>query len=368
METIDLQLKPGATTKGYPIYIGASLIKQPNLLRQHVKGNQVLIVTNETIGPLYLNEISSIFSDLQCDELILPDGEKYKTLGVLETIFNSLLEKGHNRSTTLIALGGGVVGDMSGFAAASYQRGVDFLQVPTTLLAQVDSSVGGKTAVNHTKGKNMIGAFHQPKCVLIDTDTLKSLPARELSAGLAEVIKYGLIRDLPFFEWLEDNIEKLLRLDSESISYAIKKSCQNKADIVAEDEKEQGSRALLNLGHTFGHAIETSLGYGEILHGEAVSIGMNMAADLSMNMQWISQQDALRVGSLLQRARLPIHPPSSMTPEKFLAAMAVDKKTLNKQIRLVLMKQLGEAVISTDFSEHLLKQTLSRGSKLCSME
>ena len=362
METIHLQINQSRSTTGYPIYIGASLLNQPELLRRHVAGNQVLIVSNDTIAPLYLDVIKDTFHDLQCDVVILPDGEQYKTLATLETIFNTLLEKGHNRTTTLIALGGGVVGDITGYAAASYQRGVNFLQVPTTMLAQVDSSVGGKTAVNHPLGKNMIGAFHQPGCVLIDTDTLKTLPKREFSAGLAEVIKYGLIQDLAFFEWLENNIEKLLAQDLECITYAIKKSCQNKADIVAEDEKEKGVRALLNLGHTFGHAIETSLGYGKILHGEAVSIGMNMAADLSMKMQWITQEDALRVGNLLQKAGLPIVPPAEMTPEKFLAAMAVDKKTLNKKIRLVLLKHLGTSVISTEFSEGLLKRTLLMGS------
>ncbi len=361
METINLQFHNEETSAfDYPIYIGSALMQQQALLRKHVLGNQVLIVTNETVAPLYLDAIKEIFHDRQCDTVVLPDGEQYKTLGTLEKIFDALLEKGHNRSTTLIALGGGVVGDITGFAAASYQRGVNFLQVPTTLLAQVDSSVGGKTAVNHPKGKNMIGAFHQPKCVLIDTDTLKTLPARELSAGLAEVIKYGLIKDLAFFEWLENNVEKLLALDLASITYAIKKSCQNKAAIVAEDEKEQGVRALLNLGHTFGHAIETSQGYGEILHGEAVAIGMNMAADLSMAMQWISNDDVARVSGILQKTGLPVRPPETMTPDKFLAAMAVDKKTLNKKIRLVLLKHLGEAVITTDFSEPLLRKTLTR--------
>ena len=361
METVNLLINQSQSSTGYPIYIGSSLIKQHELLRRHVSGNQVLIVSNDTVAPLYLNVIKESFRDLQCDVMILPDGEQYKTLATLETIFDTLLEKGHNRSTTLIALGGGVVGDITGYAAASYQRGVNFLQVPTTMLAQVDSSVGGKTAVNHPLGKNMIGAFHQPGCVLIDTDTLKTLPKREFSAGLAEVIKYGLIQDLTFFEWLENNIEKLLAQDLECITYAIKRSCENKADIVAEDEKEKGVRALLNLGHTFGHAIETSLGYGKILHGEAVSIGMNMAAELSMKMQWINQEEALRVGRLLQKAGLPIKPPAEMTPDKFLVAMAVDKKTLNKQIRLVLLKHLGAAVISTEFSEILLKKTLVMG-------
>lgn len=367
METINLQFIQEVNNPGYPIYIGASLLlSEQDLLRRHVAGNQVLIVTNTTVAPLYLDVIKEIFHDLQCDTLILPDGEQYKTLSTLEKIFDTLLEKCHNRTTTLIALGGGVVGDITGFAAASYQRGVAFLQVPTTLLAQVDSSVGGKTAVNHPKGKNMIGAFHQPKCVLIDTDTLKTLPARELSAGLAEVIKYGLIRDLEFFNWLENHIEKLLALDPVSITCAIKKSCQNKAEIVAEDEQEKGVRALLNLGHTFGHAIETSQGYGKILHGEAVAIGMHMAADLSMSMQWLSKADASRVGNILRKADLPVYPPESITPDEFLAAMAVDKKTLNKEIRLVLLKEIGEAVISTGFSQQLLRKTLAKGEALCS--
>jgi len=280
--------------------------------------------------------------------VILPDGEQYKTLEVWNSIFDGLLEKRFDRRCTLVALGGGVVGDMTGFAAACYQRGVDFIQIPTTLLAQVDSSVGGKTGVNHPLGKNMIGAFHQPRCVIADTETLNTLDDRQLSAGIAEVIKYGLINDLPFFEWLEANMDAVLAREPAALAYAIERSCQDKANIVAADEKESGQRALLNLGHTFGHAIETGMGYGAWLHGEAVATGMLLAAELSALLGWLDDGAVRRIRTLLQKARLPVQAPKELSSQRFLELMAVDKKVLDGQLRLVLMKGLGQSLISAE--------------------
>jgi 3-dehydroquinate synthase len=290
----------------------------------------------------------------------LPDGEQYKTLEVLNQIFDTLLEHRFNRHCCLIALGGGVVGDMTGFAAASYQRGVDFIQIPTTLLAQVDSSVGGKTGVNHSLGKNMIGAFHQPRCVLADTDTLNTLDDRQLSAGIAEVIKYGLIRDPDFYTWLEDNIQNLLKRDTQTLIYAIEKSCQCKAEIVAADERESGQRALLNFGHTFGHAIETGTGYGNWLHGEAVAVGMLMAADLSSRQGWINNHAVQQLIQLLKKAQLPTEPPTSISASQFKELMAVDKKALDNGLRLILLKAIGDAKICSNFDSRLLDQTLDQ--------
>lgn len=352
--------------RSYPIYIGNDLLASGALLRQHITGNQVMIVTNERIAPLYLQGLRAHLQDYQCDVVILPDGEQHKNLQTLALVYDALMEKRHNRTTTLIALGGGVIGDLTGFAAASFQRGVNFIQIPTTLLSQVDSSVGGKTGVNHPLGKNMIGAFHQPHCVLIDIDTLATLPEREISAGLAEIIKYGLIDDRPFFHWLETNIEALLTGDDRALSYAIKHSCECKARIVSADEKESGVRALLNLGHTFGHAIESNQGYGHYLHGEAVAIGIHMAADLSWRMGWITLNEAQSVGRLLTRAKLPTFPPLSMTADDFRSAMALDKKSVNKTLRLILLKQIGQAVITSEFDAVLLNDTLRAGKKLCS--
>lgn len=345
--------------RSYPIYIGADLLGQSNLYRPHIRGKQVCIVTNETIAPLYLEQVKQALDGYQVDEVVLPDGEQYKNLDTLNLIFDTLLEKRHNRTTTLIALGGGVVGDMTGFAAASYQRGVDFIQIPTTLLSQVDSSVGGKTGVNHALGKNMIGAFHQPRCVLADTGVLSTLPERELAAGIAEVVKYGLIADAPFMGWLEEHMDALVAKDGEALAYAVERSCQNKADVVAKDEREGGIRAILNLGHTFGHAIETAMGYGEWLHGEAVATGMVMAADMSQRLGWLSQADVTRIESLLLRAALPVKAPTSVTEEDFLSLMAVDKKVLDGQLRLVLMKAIGEAVVTSDFPLETLKATIA---------
>ncbi len=345
--------------RSYPIFIGPNLIGDEELLLPYIKGQQVCIVTNENIAPLYLEKLKRTLSQKQVSSVVLPDGEKYKTLEVLNCIFDRLLEERHNRTTTLIALGGGVVGDMTGFAAASYQRGVDFIQIPTTLLSQVDSSVGGKTGVNHALGKNMIGAFHQPNCVLADTVALSTLPPRELSAGIAEVIKYGLISDYEFFVWLERNVEALLACDDEALVYAIERSCHNKAEVVAQDEREGGIRAILNLGHTFGHAIETAQGYGNWLHGEAVAVGMVMAADLSRRIGWLSESDVERIRNLLLRARLPITSPEAMGVDQFLGLMAVDKKVLDGQLRLVLLQSMGHALVTSDIDRNLLLETLA---------
>jgi len=347
--------------RSYPIHIGQGLLGEPGLLTQHVQGRQVMVVSNDTIAPLYLDRVLEIFSDFELATVILPDGEQYKNLDTLNLIFTALLENKFNRGCTLVALGGGVVGDITGFAAASYQRGVAFLQIPTTLLAQVDSSVGGKTGVNHPQGKNMIGAFHQPACVLIDTDTLDTLDDRQLAAGLAEVIKYGLIRDAAFFDWLEQNIELLKARDKQALAYAIERSCALKAEIVAADERESGQRALLNLGHTFGHAIETGTGYGNWLHGEAVATGMLMAADLSARHGWLSPDAVKRTEKLLQQSNLPTRAPDEMDTARFLELMAVDKKVVDGGLRLVLLKAIGDAVLTSDFDAGKLRETLAAG-------
>ncbi len=343
--------------RAYPIYIGEGLLQQA-LIQPYIRGRQVCIVTNETVAPLYLASLQQTLDAFQVDVLVLPDGEQYKTLEYLNRIFDRLLERRHNRTTTLIALGGGVVGDMTGFAAACYQRGVNFIQVPTTLLAQVDSSVGGKTGVNHPLGKNMIGAFYQPQCVLIDTSVLGTLPARELSAGLAEVIKYGLIYDAAFFDWLEANMSRLAAGDADCLARAIYRSCEIKAEVVVQDEKESGIRALLNLGHTFGHAIEASQGYGNWLHGEAVAAGTLMAADLSRRLGWLNDAQFERISAIHIAAGLPVLPPASMSEDDFLSLMAVDKKVLDGQLRLVLLKSIGVGVVTSDFAPERLQETL----------
>ncbi len=344
--------------RSYPIYIGPGLLGRADLLRPHIPGKQVLIVSNETVAPLYLEQARAALDGLQAAAVILPDGEQYKTLDVLNRVFDALLAQRFGRTCTLLALGGGVIGDMTGFAAACYQRGVHFIQIPTTLLAQVDSSVGGKTGVNHPLGKNMIGAFYQPRCVVADTDTLNTLPDRELSAGLAEVIKYGLIRDLPFLEWLEAYMDALLERQPDALSYAIERSCRNKAEIVAADERESGLRALLNLGHTFGHAIETGVGYGVWLHGEAVAAGICMAVDLSARLGWLNPDQVARVSALLRRARLPVQPPPELSSEAFLQRIAVDKKVQDGRLRLILLKDLGEGVMVDPVDSNLLRATL----------
>jgi len=334
--------------RAYPIYIGGGLLNRVDLILRHLTSPRVAIVSNSTIAPLYLATLAEPLraAGVKLTEIILADGEQHKNWETLNIIFDALLAERCDRSTTIVALGGGVIGDLAGFAASCYQRGVPLIQVPTTLLAQVDSSVGGKTGINHPRGKNMIGAFWQPRLVLADTDTLKTLPERELAAGLAEVIKYGLIRDLPFLDWLEANLDRLLARDAAALAHAVERSCANKAEVVIADELEtatEGGRALLNLGHTFGHAIETGLGYGVWLHGEAVGAGMRMAAELSRRLGWLSAADVTRVCSLLRRAGLPVQG-APLGAQRYLDLMGHDKKVVAGRLRLVLLKRLGEAV------------------------
>lgn len=345
--------------RSYPIHIGTDLLSKAELFVPHIAGKQVAIVTNETVAPLYLERLTQTLAGYKVQPIVLPDGESFKNWETLQLIFDGLLTARHDRRTTIIALGGGVIGDMAGFAAACYQRGVDFIQVPTTLLSQVDSSVGGKTGINHPLGKNMVGAFYQPKAVLIDTATLRTLPPRELSAGLAEVIKYGLICDAPFLDWLETHMEALLALEPMALTEAIERSCAAKAHVVGADERESGIRATLNLGHTFGHAIETHMGYGVWLHGEAVAAGTVMALEMSRRLGWIDAAARDRSMRLLRAAGLPIVPPQEMTPAHFLEHMAVDKKVIDGQLRLVLLSRLGEAVVTADYPGNILDETLS---------
>lgn len=349
--------------RSYPIYIGSGLLDQPDLLQRHIHGKKVLVVTNSTIAPLYLDKTIRALTDgnsnVTVESVILPDGEKYKNMETLMKVFDKAIETRMDRRCTFVALGGGVIGDMCGYAAASYLRGVNFIQIPTTVMAQVDSSVGGKTGINHPLGKNMIGAFYQPQCVLIDTDTLNTLPDRELASGLAEVIKYGLIRDADFFEWQEKNIAALLTRDPSALAYAIKRSCENKAEVVSQDEKESGLRATLNLGHTFGHAIETGFGYGQWLHGEAVAAGTVMAVDMSYRLGWIEDSLVKRVDRIFKQAKLPTAPPETMTVEMFKSVMAVDKKVADGLLRLILLKgPLGNCVFTGDYDRKALDETL----------
>ncbi len=352
-------LTVGLAERSYPIHIGSGLLRRADLLLPHLPHKKAAVVTNTTVAPLYLNPLLATLHDhgVESIPVVLPDGEEYKNAKTLELIYDALLTQRCERTTPLIALGGGVIGDMTGYAAATYLRGVPFIQIPTTLLAQVDSSVGGKTGINHPLGKNMIGAFHQPQVVLADIATLNTLPDQELRAGIAEVIKYGLIRDLPFFEWLEQNMGKLLARDAETLQYAITRSCQNKAAVVAADERESGERALLNLGHTFGHAIETGMGYGVWLHGEAVAAGTIMAADLSWRMGWISERDTVRIRHLFECAGLPVIAPV-LGAEKYLQLMGLDKKVAGGKMRFVLLKAIGYAVVTGDVPEDLLRKTL----------
>ena len=337
--------------KSYPIYIGSDLLSSKSLLSDHIQGKQVMVVTNTTIAPLYLEKLKDALSDFNVESVILPDGEEFKTLETLNKVFDALLKAKFDRSSTLVALGGGVVGDITGYAAASYQRGVNFIQVPTSLLSQVDSSVGGKTGVNHELGKNMIGAFYQPKAVIIDVDTLDTLSDQEYSAGMAEVIKYGLLGNADFFSMLETNIESIMARNKDLIIEIIFNSCKDKASIVALDEFEKGNRALLNLGHTFGHGIENAFGYGNYLHGEAVSIGMVMAAKLSMDEGHLSNEDAIRVESILSKADLPISIKKSIGSETLIEAMSLDKKSIDGKIRLVLLKALGDSYLTDSYSK-----------------
>jgi len=346
--------------RSYPIHIGPGLLNRADLIVPHLKQKRAVIVTNTTVGPLYLARLTQTLQDagVQVDSVVLPDGEIYKNGETLNTIFDALLTQRAERKTTLIALGGGVIGDLTGFAAACYQRGMPFIQIPTTLLAQVDSSVGGKTGINHPLGKNMIGAFYQPQVVLADTDTLNTLPDRELSAGLAEVIKYGLIRDPGFFAWLEANMDKLRARDTASLIEAIYRSCLHKAEVVASDERESGQRALLNLGHTFGHAIEAGMGYGVWLHGEAVAAGTMLAAALSQRMGFLDAAVVERIRALFVRAGLPVDAPD-LGEAAYMDYMGVDKKVEGGRIRFVLFKQLGEAFVSGDYDPLALQKVLT---------
>ena len=345
--------------RSYPVYIGRDLLSDHALLRQHITGSQVVLVSNDTVAPLYLDKVRSALGECSLvTEVILPDGEQYKTLDTFSDIFDQVLAVNHNRSTSFIAVGGGVVGDITGFAAACYQRGVNFIQVPTTLLAQVDSSVGGKTAVNHPLGKNMIGAFYQPSAVLIDINTLHTLPAREFSAGLAEVVKYGLICDEPFYRWLQQQMPRLLAREEAALAEAIERSCSNKARVVAEDEREGGIRAILNLGHTFGHAIEAAQGYGRWLHGEAVATGMLLAMELSARRGRIGFEEVEDLRDLLQDMHLPVVPPADMSAMDFLGYMARDKKVVDGGLRLVLLDAIGHARVVDDVSERELTDLL----------
>ncbi|GAB4126321.1 MAG: hypothetical protein Fur0040_08910 [Sideroxydans sp.] len=355
-------LTVGLAERSYPIHIGQGLLDRPELLMPYLPRGRAVIVSNETVAPLYLEWLAQGLRQrgVETDGIVLPDGEQYKSAASLDTIYDALLRARSERSTPLIALGGGVIGDLTGYAAATYLRGVPFIQIPTTLLAQVDSSVGGKTGINHPLGKNMIGAFYQPRVVLADTTTLDTLPDRELSAGLAEVIKYGLIRDLPFLEWLEQNMEKLRARDKVALQYAIARSCHNKAEVVGNDERESGERALLNLGHTFGHAIENAMGYGAWLHGEAVAVGTVMAADLSRRMGWLTEAEVVRVRNLLERAGLPVIAPQ-LGAERLMQLMGLDKKVADGRIRFVLLKKLGEAVLTAEVPAAALHQTLEAG-------
>ena len=347
--------------RSYPITIAAGLFNEPASFLPLKSGEQVMLVTNETLAPLYLDKIRDVLEQagVNVDSVILPDGEQYKSLTVLDTVFTALLQKPHGRDTTLVALGGGVIGDLTGFAAASYQRGVRFIQVPTTLLSQVDSSVGGKTAVNHPLGKNMIGAFYQPASVVVDLDCLKTLPARELASGLAEVIKYGIILDGAFFTWLEDNLDELLRLDGAAMAYCIRRCCELKAEVVAADEREMGLRALLNLGHTFGHAIEAEMGYGNWLHGEAVAAGMVMAARTSERLGQFNATDTQRIITLLARAGLPVNGPREMSAQAYLPHMLRDKKVLAGEMRLILPLAIGKSEVRGGVSHEVVLSAIA---------
>ena len=346
--------------RSYPIYIDEDTVGNPEYYREHISGKKVLVVTDDNVAPLYLPKLLEALTTYDCRHVILPAGEAHKNLATVSKIYDALIENQFDRNSTVIALGGGVVGDITGFAAASYQRGVAFVQVPTTLLAQVDSSVGGKTGVNHPQGKNMIGAFHQPVCVIADTGTLKTLPERELKAGLAEVIKYGLIDDKPFFDWLDQHLPDLLALDKQPMTEAVQRCCANKARIVAADELETGQRALLNLGHTFGHAIETAQGYGNWLHGEAIAAGMCLAAGLSHDLGFITADELQRTRAAFEKAGLPVEPPADMTTDQCLKLMASDKKVRDSQLMLILMRGIGKSFLCKDYDQQQLRETLNK--------
>tara|TARA_B110000503_G_scaffold104677_1_gene156198 strand:+ start:62287 stop:63366 length:1080 start_codon:yes stop_codon:yes gene_type:complete len=355
MHTLHVEL--GERT--YPVYIGLDLLADSGLLAQHIAGSQVVLVSNEVVAPLYLERVRAALGARQLiTEIVLPDGEEFKSLDTLAVIFDRVMEDNHSRNTTFVAVGGGVVGDITGFAAACYQRGVNFIQVPTTLLAQVDSSVGGKTAVNHPQGKNMIGAFYQPQAVLIDINTLQTLPDREFSAGLAEVVKYGLISDEPFYRWLQEHMPRLLAREEAVLAEAIERSCATKAQIVSADEREGGIRAILNLGHTFGHAIETGQGYGQWLHGEAVATGILLALELSARRGWVALSEVDDFRALLLGMHLPVCQPKDMDAKIFLKLMAYDKKVIDGMLRLILLRDIGSACIVDDVTESELRDLL----------
>ncbi|MDA1371291.1 MAG: 3-dehydroquinate synthase [Proteobacteria bacterium] len=362
MQTVNVNLGD----RSYPIFIGNNLHEEQSLLTPYLGKGKLVVITNEVVAPLYLERVKPLVGSQYAGEVILPDGEQHKNLGAIEHIYDYLMQGKFDRQTTLLALGGGVVGDITGFAAATYQRGINFIQFPTTLLAQVDSSVGGKTGVNHPLGKNMIGAFFQPRCVVVDTDVLRTLPDREIKAGLAEVLKYGLIRKAEFFDWLAENSQAILSLDDASLVRAIRVCCKMKAEVVAQDEKEAGERVLLNLGHTFGHAIETATGYGTWLHGETVAMGMVMAADLSLRLGWLDAGSAARIRTVLEeKYGMPVIPPADITVEQYLDLMSSDKKTELGKIRLILLKKIGEAVIEGEIDGEKLRATLTAGDQLC---
>ena len=356
MRTLTVNIKD----QPYPIHIGPGLLDRADLITPHLPQKRVAIVTNSAVGPLYCERLKTALSaaGVESFEIVLPDGEVHKNWQTLNQIFDQLIASRCERKTTLLALGGGVVGDMTGFAAATYQRGAPYIQIPTTLLAQVDSAVGGKTAINHPNGKNMIGAFYQPKLVLADTTLLDTLPQREFSAGLAEVIKYGLIRDVPFFEWLERNIEKLMARDTNAVIHAVYESCRNKAEVVAVDEKETGIRAILNLGHTFGHAIETATNYNTWLHGEAVAMGTALALDLSHRVGWITNDIVRRANELYINAELPFSWPA-LPVNQYLSLMSADKKVQDGKITLVLLRAVGTTVVTNDYPKETLISALS---------
>jgi 3-dehydroquinate synthase len=351
-------LKVELGDRSYPILIGEGLLRQPELVRQHVVARDVLIVSNTTVAPLYLESLAAALGGGRVVEAILPDGEAHKTLATVSRVLDVLVANRFGRDCTVVALGGGVVGDMAGFAASCYQRGVPYVQVPTTLLAQVDSSVGGKTGVNHPGGKNLIGAFHQPSAVLADTSTLATLPMRELRAGLAEVIKYGLICDAPFFDWLEANMDRLLAADPTALAHVIQRSCEIKAQIVGRDEREHGDRALLNLGHTFGHAVESATHYTQLLHGEAIGAGLLMAAAMSHECGFIEAAQVERLRRLLERVGLPVKI-DGVPPGVALEHMRIDKKVQSGRMRLVLLRAIGDSFVTADYPEPALQRTLT---------
>ncbi len=355
-----LKLEVGLGDRSYPIHVGRGILGNPELYTSVLRSRQILVVSNPTIAALWLAPLKNALAEWAPQTLLISDGEEHKNLTTLESILTRLLELRFDRNCTLVALGGGVVGDITGFAAAVYQRGVQFIQIPTTLLAQVDSSVGGKTAVNHPLGKNMIGAFHQPRAVIADLATLGTLPEREFAAGLAEVIKYGLIRDAHFFEWLEANMARLRARDPEALTHAVARSCRVKSEVVAIDELESGLREILNLGHTFGHAIETGTGYGTWLHGEAVAVGMSLAADLSCRLGRIDSYLCGRIDRLIRAAGLPVDLPQDLDPAHMLDLMRVDKKTRDGRVRLVLLERLGAAHVTADYPPGALDATLAR--------